>query len=83
MKVSMTAADLPQWEPDSEPRQRGRAARVDVNRIYRLYCEEDLSVRKRKARRRGIGTRAPMLVEEGKCPLISGLQTPPIEVPLH
>jgi transposase InsO family protein len=34
-----------------------------VNRIYRLYCEEGLTVRKRKARRRAIGTRTPILVE--------------------
>ncbi|MGR6465806.1 IS3 family transposase [Rhizobium sp. PAMB 3182] len=34
-----------------------------VNRIYRLYREEGLSVRKRKARRRAGGTRAPILVE--------------------
>ena len=34
-----------------------------INRIYRLYREEGLSVRKRKARRRAIGTRAPILVE--------------------
>lgn len=34
-----------------------------VNRIYRLYREEGLSVRKRKARRRATGTRAPILVE--------------------
>ena len=34
-----------------------------VNRIYRLYREEVLSVRKRKARRRAVGTRAPILVE--------------------
>ncbi|NEK39758.1 IS3 family transposase [Rhizobium leguminosarum] len=34
-----------------------------VNRIYRLYREEGLSVRKRKARRRAVGTRAPILVE--------------------
>ncbi len=33
------------------------------NRIYRLYCEEGLTVRKRKARRRAVGTRAPILVE--------------------
>ena len=32
------------------------------NRIYRLYREEGLSVRKRKARRRAVGTRAPILV---------------------
>lgn len=34
-----------------------------VNRIYRLYREEGLSVRKRKSRRRAVGTRAPILVE--------------------
>ncbi|AJY48027.1 transposase [Martelella endophytica] len=34
-----------------------------VNRIYRLYREERLFVRKRKARRRAVGTRAPVLVE--------------------
>ncbi|KAA6490846.1 IS3 family transposase [Agrobacterium sp. ICMP 7243] len=34
-----------------------------VNRIYRLYREEGLSVRKRKARRRAVGMRAPILVE--------------------
>src|SRR6476660_3291988 len=34
-----------------------------LNRVYRLYREEDLSVRKRRARRRAVGTRAPILVE--------------------
>lgn len=34
-----------------------------INRIYRLYREEGLSVRKRKARRRAVGTRAPILLE--------------------
>ena len=33
------------------------------NRIYRLYREEGLSVRKRRARRRAVGTRAPILVK--------------------
>jgi putative transposase len=33
------------------------------NRIYRLYREEGLTVRKRRSRRRAIGTRAPILVE--------------------
>ena len=33
------------------------------NRIYRLYREEGLTVRKRRARRRAIGTRAPILAE--------------------
>lgn len=34
-----------------------------INRIYRLYREEGLTVRKRKARKRAIGTRTPILVE--------------------
>jgi len=34
-----------------------------INRIYRLYREEGLTVRKRKARRRAIGTRTPILIE--------------------
>ena len=34
-----------------------------INRVYRLYREEGLGVRKRRARRRAVGTRAPLLVE--------------------
>jgi transposase InsO family protein len=34
-----------------------------VNRIQRLYREEGLSVRKRRARRKAVGARAPILVE--------------------
>jgi putative transposase len=34
-----------------------------INRIYRLYREEGLTVRKRRARRRAVGARAPILVE--------------------
>ncbi len=34
-----------------------------INRIYRLYIEEGLTKRKRKARRKAIGTRAPILIE--------------------
>jgi putative transposase len=34
-----------------------------INRIYRLYREEGLAVRKRKARRKAVGTRVPILVE--------------------
>jgi putative transposase len=34
-----------------------------INRIYRPYREEGLTVRKRKARRKAIGTRAPILIE--------------------
>jgi transposase InsO family protein len=33
-----------------------------INRIYRLYREEGLTVRKRRARRRAVGTRTPILV---------------------
>lgn len=34
-----------------------------INRIYRLDSEEGLTVRKRKARRKALGTRAPILIE--------------------
>ena len=34
-----------------------------INRIHRLYREEGLSVRKRRARRKAVGTPAPILVE--------------------
>jgi hypothetical protein len=34
-----------------------------INRIYRLYREEDLTVRKRRAGRRAVGTRAPIPIE--------------------
>jgi transposase InsO family protein len=34
-----------------------------INRIYRLYREEGLTVRKRRARRRAVGRRTPILVE--------------------
>ena len=37
--------------------------RSGVNRVYRLYREEGLTVRKRRARRRAVGSRAPILVE--------------------
>src|ERR1700710_2561372 len=42
-------------------RQQGEPS--GKNRIYRLYREEGLSVRKRRARRRAVGARAPILVE--------------------
>jgi transposase InsO family protein len=42
-------------------RQEGETS--GINRIYRLYREEGLTVRKRRARRRAVGTRAPILVE--------------------
>jgi hypothetical protein len=34
-----------------------------MNRIYQLYRQEGLGVRKRRARSRAAGTRAPILVE--------------------
>ena len=34
-----------------------------INRIYRLYREEGLTVRKRRSRRRAVGSRAPIVVE--------------------
>jgi transposase InsO family protein len=42
-------------------RREGETA--GLSRVYRLYREEGLSVRKRQARRRAGGTRAPILVE--------------------
>jgi putative transposase len=42
-------------------RREGEAS--GINRIYRLYRDEGLTVRKRRARRRAIGIRAPILVE--------------------
>ena len=41
----------------------GTAKLPACNRIYRLYREEGLTVRKRHARRRAVGARAPILVE--------------------
>jgi putative transposase len=42
-------------------RQEGEPS--EINRIYRLYREEGLTVRKRGARRRAVGARAPIVVE--------------------
>lgn len=42
-------------------RREGEAS--GINRIYRLYWEEGLGVRKRKGRKRAVGMRAPILVE--------------------
>jgi putative transposase len=41
---------------------RREGERSGKNRIYRLYREEGLSVRRRKSRRRAVGTRAPILI---------------------
>ena len=42
---------------------RGEGEPSGINRIYRIYREEGLTVRKRRARRRAVGTRAPILIE--------------------
>jgi putative transposase len=42
---------------------RREGERSGINRVYRLYREEGLTVRKRRARRRAVGTRAPILIE--------------------
>jgi len=42
---------------------RREGERSCKKRIYRLYREEGLAVKKRRARRRASGTRAPILVE--------------------
>jgi transposase InsO family protein len=42
---------------------RREGERSGLNRIYRLYREEGLTVRKRRARRKAVGSRTPILVE--------------------
>ncbi|SEM30864.1 HTH-like domain-containing protein [Roseovarius azorensis] len=39
-----------------------------INRIYRLYREEGLAVRKRRARRKAVGTRARSWSRRGQTP---------------
>ena len=52
-----------------------------INRIYRLYREEGLTVRKRRARRRAVGTRAPILVEaKAERALVAGLRPRPVRL---
>lgn len=41
---------------------RREGERSSLNRVHRLYKEEGLAVRRRKGRRKAIGTRAPILV---------------------
>jgi HTH-like domain len=40
-----------------------------INRIYRLYREEGFAVRKRRARRKAVGTRSPIVVAPKKISL--------------
>ena len=42
---------------------RREGERSGINRIHRLYREEGLAVRKRRARRKAMGVRVPILVE--------------------
>ena len=44
-----------------------------INRIYRLYREEGLTVRKRRSRRRAVGTRAPESSSLRRPPTPAGL----------
>jgi putative transposase len=39
--------------------------RLNLKKVYRLYKEERLSVRKRGGRKRALGTRAPMAIPQG------------------
>jgi putative transposase len=43
--------------------RRGGGEPSGINRIHRLYREEGLAVRKRRARRKAIGVRVPILLE--------------------
>jgi putative transposase len=47
-------------------RQSGESS--GINRIYRLYREEGLTVRKRRARLRAVEARAPILLSHGRMP---------------
>ena len=52
------AAEVLRSESDRSLREQGEPS--GVNRIYRLYREEGLTVRKRKGRRRAIGSCTPI-----------------------
>ena len=43
----------------------GRASRLNHKKLYRLYREERLAVRKRGGRKRALGSRAPMALPQG------------------
>lgn len=45
------------------PEREGWA--VNWKKLYRIYCEEGLTVRKRGGRKRATGTRGPMAVPQG------------------
>jgi putative transposase len=39
---------------------------MNLKKVYRLYCEERLTVRKRGGRKRALGTRAPAAIPQGQ-----------------
>jgi putative transposase len=39
---------------------------LNHNKLFRLYCEERLTVRRRGGRKRALGTRAPMTLPQGR-----------------
>ncbi len=43
-------------------KRKGR--HMNLKKVYRLYCEEGLTVRRRRGRKRALGTRAPMKAAE-------------------
>lgn len=43
-----------------------QGVRINHKKLYRLYREERLSVRKRGGRKRALGTRAPMAIPQGR-----------------
>jgi len=43
-----------------------QGVRLNAKKLYRLYSEERLTVRKRGGRKRALGTRAPMAVPQGR-----------------
>ena len=53
---------------------RREGERSGINRIYRIYREEGLTVRNRRTRRRAVGRRAPILVEAKPNALVGGLR---------
>ena len=66
--MNQTTGDLARYleilsccQKNGEARREGE--RSGINRIYRLYREEGLAVRRRRAKRKAVGTRAPILVE--------------------
>ena len=53
---------------------------VNHKKLFRLYREEGLTVRKRRTRRRAVGTRAPILVEARPNAQVAGLRARPVRL---